>query len=80
MNSSLPNAVRRLSGERPPGEMPSIDPDSMESDATFAAIISRDDTGKLTVAHRADRPAASPSTASGGPDAGDADKPKNGGH
>jgi len=37
---------------RPPGEMPSIDPSSMDTDETFAAIISRDDTGKLTVARR----------------------------
>jgi len=52
MNSSLPNAVSRLSGERPPGEMPPIDPSSIETDETFAAIISRDATGKLTVGHR----------------------------
>jgi hypothetical protein len=35
--------------------MPSIDPDSIETDETFAAIISRSDTGKLTVARRENR-------------------------
>lgn len=42
-------------GARPPGEMPPIDPGSVETDETFAAIISRDDTGKLTVGRREPR-------------------------
>jgi hypothetical protein len=38
-------------GTRPPGEMPPIDPSS-ETDETINAIVTRTETGKLTVARR----------------------------
>lgn len=58
MNSLFSAAGFRPPGEIPPrpaGEMPPIDPSSIETDETMNAIIVRTDTGKLTVTRRETR-------------------------
>ena len=56
-------------GIQPPAGPPPIDPSSTETDETIAAIITRTETGKLTVARRdTHRPTETPETPSEAPD------------